>query len=69
MVDAMGPMGVEGTFRRSCEITLRILREHIDTLMSVLRPFVYDPLMSWPRHHVTRADDDPEKRNDQVKHL
>ncbi|XP_063235756.1 LOW QUALITY PROTEIN: serine/threonine-protein kinase ATR [Bacillus rossius redtenbacheri] len=43
MVVAMGPMGVEGTFRRTCEITLRMIRNQQNALMSVLRPFVYDP--------------------------
>ncbi|KDR17199.1 Serine/threonine-protein kinase ATR [Zootermopsis nevadensis] len=47
MVAAMGPLGVEGMFRRSCEITLRILRAQSETLMSVLRPFVYDPMVTW----------------------
>lgn len=47
MVAAMGPLGVEGMFRRSCEITLRILRTQSETLMSVLRPFVYDPMVTW----------------------
>lgn len=49
MVHAMGPLGVEGLYRRCCEITLRILRDQKSTLMSVLRPFVYDPLLSWSR--------------------
>ncbi|XP_049801396.1 serine/threonine-protein kinase ATR [Schistocerca nitens] len=47
MVSAMGPLGVEGPFRRACEITLRLLRTKSDTLMCVLRPFVYDPIISW----------------------
>ncbi|XP_026479798.1 serine/threonine-protein kinase ATR-like [Ctenocephalides felis] len=47
MVKAMGPTGVEGMFRKSCEITMNILRAQRETLMSVLRPFVYDPLLSW----------------------
>ena len=47
MVAAMGPLGVEGMFRRSCEITLRVLRVQSETLMSVLRPFVYDPMVTW----------------------
>jgi serine/threonine-protein kinase ATR len=47
MVAAMGPLGVEGMFRRSCEITLRVLRAQSETLMSVLRPFVYDPMVTW----------------------
>jgi serine/threonine-protein kinase ATR len=47
MVAAMGPLGVEGMFRRSCEITLKVLRAQSETLMSVLRPFVYDPMVTW----------------------
>ncbi|KNC28437.1 Serine/threonine-protein kinase ATR [Lucilia cuprina] len=42
MVFAMGPLGVEGLFRKCCEITLRLLKDESKTLMSVLRPFVYD---------------------------
>ncbi|XP_053950399.1 serine/threonine-protein kinase ATR [Anastrepha ludens] len=42
MVFAMGPLGVEGMHRRCCEITLRVLKQQSKTLMSVLRPFVYD---------------------------
>lgn len=49
MVHAMGPLGVDGPFRKCCEITLRVLQEQMPTLMSVLRPFVYDPLVSWTR--------------------
>jgi serine/threonine-protein kinase ATR len=47
MVTAMGPLGMEGMFRRSCEMTLRVLRAQSETLMSVLRPFVYDPMVTW----------------------
>lgn len=50
MVHAMGPLGVEGLYRKCCEITLRVLQEQTPTLMSILRPFVYDPLVSWSRH-------------------
>ncbi|XP_039959425.1 serine/threonine-protein kinase ATR [Bactrocera tryoni] len=42
MVYAMGPLGVEGMYRRCCEITMRVLKKQSKTLMSVLRPFVYD---------------------------
>ncbi|XP_034947758.1 serine/threonine-protein kinase ATR-like [Chelonus insularis] len=47
MIDAMGPLKYEGPFRKSCQITMRILREQTSTLMSILTPFVYDPLVSW----------------------
>ena len=34
-------------FRKSCEVTLRVLREKADTLLSVLKPFIYDPVSEW----------------------
>uniref|UniRef100_A0A182K3Q7 Serine/threonine-protein kinase ATR n=1 Tax=Anopheles christyi TaxID=43041 RepID=A0A182K3Q7_9DIPT len=49
MVEAMGPLGVEGLYRRCCEIVLRILQTHASTFMSVLKPFVYDPMVSWSK--------------------
>lgn len=49
MVDAMGPNGVEGTFRRTMEVTMSLLRDNRDTLMSVLEPFLRDPTVSWSR--------------------
>lgn len=49
MVHAMGPLGVEGLFRKCSVITMKVLQTQIYTLMSVLRPFVYDPLVSWSR--------------------
>lgn len=47
MVHAMGPLGVDGGFRKCCEITMGVLRSEMPVLMSVLRPFVYDPLVTW----------------------
>ncbi|KAF2097301.1 hypothetical protein NA57DRAFT_41563 [Rhizodiscina lignyota] len=43
MVDAFGPCGVEGPFRKSAEVTLKVLRQHEDTLMTILETFLYDP--------------------------
>ncbi|XP_030382288.1 serine/threonine-protein kinase ATR [Scaptodrosophila lebanonensis] len=42
MIVAMGPLGIEGSYRKCCEITLRLLKQETKTLMSVLRPLVYD---------------------------
>lgn len=47
MVEGMGPLGVEGVFRRSCEITMALIRQHRDIFLSVIRPFVFDPLVEW----------------------
>ncbi|CAB40165.1 ATR checkpoint kinase Rad3 [Schizosaccharomyces pombe] len=49
MVDAMGPTGYEGGFRKASEITMRLLRSNQDTLMSVLESFLHDPLVEWNR--------------------
>ncbi|XP_065323146.1 serine/threonine-protein kinase atr-like [Gordionus sp. m RMFG-2023] len=47
MVDAMGPLGYEGIFRQACEVTLMVMRNQKDLLMSVLKPFIHDPLLEW----------------------
>nr|KAG5699557.1 hypothetical protein BaRGS_033753 [Batillaria attramentaria] len=49
MVSAFGPIGVEGIFRRACEVTLRVVRAQTDPLMSILKPFIYDPLVEWSK--------------------
>ena len=49
MVDAMGPSGVEGTYRRTLEVTMGLLRENKETLLSVLEPFLRDPTVAWSR--------------------
>ncbi|XP_046813707.1 serine/threonine-protein kinase ATR isoform X1 [Vespa crabro] len=67
MVDAMGPLKVEGPFRRACQITMRVLRQRSSTLLSVLTPFVYDPLVSWNKNQVGEAG---EKTNEKaVEHI
>ncbi|GAA5842453.1 hypothetical protein JCM9279_005388 [Rhodotorula babjevae] len=47
IIDGMGVTGVEGVYRRSAEITLRILRANKDSLRSVLETFLHDPLVEW----------------------
>ncbi|XP_058044288.1 serine/threonine-protein kinase ATR isoform X2 [Ahaetulla prasina] len=49
MVNAMGPMGTEGLFRRACEVTLRLMRNQREPLMSVLKTFLHDPLVEWSK--------------------
>jgi serine/threonine-protein kinase ATR len=43
MVDAFGAYGENGPFRRSCELTMSMLRQNEDTLMTILETFLYDP--------------------------
>jgi serine/threonine-protein kinase ATR len=45
MVAAMGIYGYEGPFRRCSELTLAILRQQEETLMTILEAFIYDPTL------------------------
>lgn len=38
---------IEGSFRKTSEITMRVLRSNKESLMAVLEAFVYDPLITW----------------------
>ena len=49
LVDALGATGVEGTFRRTMEVCLSVLRDNKETLLGVLEPFLYDPTVAWGR--------------------
>ena len=49
MVDAMGVCGVEGTYRRTLEVSLKVLRENKEILLNVLEPFLRDPTVAWSR--------------------
>ncbi|VDP08692.1 unnamed protein product [Soboliphyme baturini] len=50
MVDAMGPLGYEGPFRRCCEVTMRVMRKQNSMLRSALETFLHDPLVEWTRN-------------------
>ncbi|CAF1368457.1 unnamed protein product [Rotaria sordida] len=47
IVDGMGTLGVEGVFRKTCEIILHLIRDERELLVSVLKTFIYDPLVEW----------------------
>ncbi|PNH72660.1 hypothetical protein VD0001_g4888 [Verticillium dahliae] len=45
MVTAMGMHGYEGPFRACSELSLGILRQQEETLMTILEAFIYDPTL------------------------
>lgn len=47
IVDGMGISGAEGIFRRCCEFTLSVLRNEVETIMTILNVLRYDPLYKW----------------------
>lgn len=50
LLDAMGPSGYEGTYRRSCEIVLQVLQQNKVSLLSVFETLVHDPIVEWKRY-------------------
>ncbi|GAA5943874.1 protein kinase MEC1 [Sporobolomyces koalae] len=57
IIDGMGVTGIEGVYRRSAEIALRILRANKDSLRSVLETFLHDPLVEWISRKSTASTD------------
>ncbi|GEQ68928.1 hypothetical protein JCM33374_g2598 [Metschnikowia sp. JCM 33374] len=60
LVDAMGIMGIEGTFRVTCEVTGTLVRNNEASLMNILETLIYDPLLDWktsekPQEHLKKV--------------
>ena len=70
MVDAMGPQGIEGPFRKAAELTYRLLRQHEDTLITILETFVHDPTADFlggrKRKKINGVPDTPQEVLDMV---
>merc|ERR1711874_951252 len=47
IVDGFGPSGVEGTFRKTCERSMAVLRENKSAILTVVEVLVHDPLYNW----------------------
>jgi len=69
IIDGMGICGTEGTFRRCCEETLKVLRENNESLLTILEVFLHDPLYRWTLSPLKalRLQRDDEDYNDQEK--
>ncbi|KAK3079557.1 hypothetical protein LTS18_004565, partial [Coniosporium uncinatum] len=70
MVDAFGSYGVEGPFRIAAEITLKILRQNEDALMTILETFLYDPTTDFigsKKKKVKDVPDTPQEVLDNVR--
>lgn len=47
MVSALGPSGVEGVYRKSCEKTMDVLRQNKSTILTIVEVLLHDPLYAW----------------------
>ncbi|XP_052740279.1 serine/threonine-protein kinase ATR isoform X2 [Bicyclus anynana] len=69
MEAAMGPLKHEGMYRKSCEAVMHALRAQTAALMSVIGPFVYDPLVSWGRARSVALDCGERTNEQALQHL
>lgn len=56
MIDAMGPTGWEGTYHGGIINAMNTLRVNRATLLSVLEPFLKDPVIDWKRQRTSQKD-------------
>jgi FKBP12-rapamycin complex-associated protein len=47
LIKAMEACGIEGNFRSTCELVMKVLRDNRESIMAVLEAFLYDPLLNW----------------------
>ncbi|KAH7887463.1 hypothetical protein F5I97DRAFT_2009110, partial [Phlebopus sp. FC_14] len=71
MIDGLGVTGVEGVFRIACEVTMQLLRDNKDSLMSVLDAFIHDPLVEWEdeKRKIDRERRNAVKSTTDLRHL
>ncbi|XP_030383558.1 serine/threonine-protein kinase Tor [Scaptodrosophila lebanonensis] len=66
LIKAMEVTGIEGTYRRTCESVMVVLRRNKDSLMAVLEAFVYDPLLNWRLLDVDKKGNEPANSGMQI---
>jgi len=60
MVEAFGCAGVDGAFKTALQLTLGTLRDHKETLLHVLEPFLRDTTVAWERPGKAQAEEGSE---------
>ncbi|GMF66614.1 unnamed protein product [[Candida] boidinii] len=65
LVAAFGVSGVEGPFRKTCEVVTSLIRSNESVLMNILESFLYDPIMDW-RIKSKRRQQEDEKLKPQI---
>jgi serine/threonine-protein kinase ATR len=56
MLDAFGPTGADGVYSGGLQTAMKTLRDNRDTLLSVLEPFLKDPIIDWKRSRNQQKD-------------
>ncbi len=67
MLDAFGPTGADGLYTGALTESMRTLRKNRDTLLSVLEPFLNDPVINFSKsksQQKSKEDKDANKKKD-----
>ncbi|XP_071438661.1 serine-protein kinase ATM-like [Hetaerina americana] len=59
IVDGMGICGIEGVFKKSCEVTMALMRKYYQIILTVVEVLIYDPLYVWtlkPKYKMLGVD-------------
>ncbi|KAI9245342.1 hypothetical protein BDA99DRAFT_528116 [Phascolomyces articulosus] len=57
LVDAMGALRYEGMFRRTCEVTLDVMRKNKVQLLSVFETLTHDPITEWRKKSPSKVQE------------
>jgi FKBP12-rapamycin complex-associated protein len=65
LIKAMEACGIEGNFRSTCELVMKVLRDNRESLMAVLEAFLYDPLLNWRllEKNQTQTNNEEQEKN------
>ena len=57
---------IEGNFRSTCELVMKVLRDNRESLMAVLEAFLYDPLLNWRllEKNQTQTNNEEQEKNE-----
>ncbi len=68
-MDAFGPNGADGTFSGGLQSAMTTLRDNRDVLLSVLEPFIRDPVIEWKRQRTQQKAGKKDKPTSNCSHF
>jgi serine/threonine-protein kinase ATR len=45
-------------YRKVCEVSLKVIREYRESLITILKTFIYDPLVEWKQPANSKTNDE-----------
>lgn len=67
IIDALGPTGADGTFTGGLTESMQTLRDNKDVLLSVLEPFLKDPVIDWKRQRTQQKDGNQQSSRESIE--